>query len=378
MKGKIRPFEYMHWAQTEPIGVPFNLTASGMDDAVLRPSEDDTASEFWSERVEVADLCNRAVRPQRTAEFLAAVGKRYGVAPGCVTPTLGASQGIMHVLLGLVRAGDHVIVERPTYEALHRVPTLLGADVSRLERKFEENWEVVPERLAKLLTPKTRAVILSSLHNPTGAGLTRETLEAVGEMAARVGALVLVDEVYLDFVFDPEGETYAPACMVVDNAVSWSSTTKVFGFSALRAGWIVTRNPEVASAMREAARYLCVDVPTATTAFGAKVLASSDRLTARARQTSERGLAVVQGWLESESRVRWVPPVSGVCGQILLPDLLQDGPFVAHLRERYETLVVPGSHFEAPGSVRLGFGGDPKILERGLENFSKALDDLAR
>ncbi len=83
-------------------------------------------------------------------EFCEAVAERYGVEPECVTPTLGSSQAIMHALFAWVRSGDHVIVERPTYEPLHRVPELLGANVSRLERKFDEGWQVDPHRLAKL------------------------------------------------------------------------------------------------------------------------------------------------------------------------------------------------------------------------------------
>jgi aspartate/methionine/tyrosine aminotransferase len=56
---------------------------------------------------------------------------------------------------------------------------------------------------------------------------------------------------------------------------------------------------------------------------------------------------------------------------------MQDAPFAQHLRERYDTQVVPGSFFEAPGAVRLSFGVEPAILEQGLANLSAALDDLA-
>jgi len=56
---------------------------------------------------------------------------------------------------------------------------------------------------------------------------------------------------------------------------------------------------------------------------------------------------------------------------------MQDVPFAQHLRDRYDTQVVPGSFFEAPGFVRLSFGVDPATLEQGLASFSSALDDLA-
>jgi len=356
-----------------PMKAKYPLTASGVEDAVMRGA----CGKICDDALALEVLARRDERPKHIAAYRAAVAERYGVEPAHVCPTLGASQAILHVLLALVRAGDHVIVERPTYEALHRVPTLLGADVSRLERKFDEGWSVVPERLAMLLTPKTRAVILSSLHNPTGAGVPTQTLQVIGEMAARVGAMVLVDEVYLDFAFDrSEQAEFSPAAMAIENGVSWSSTTKTFGFSALRAGWIVTRDADAAKAIRDASAYLHVDVPVSTVLLGKRVLDDAERLTGLAVESSTRGREIVERWLEAESRVSWIPPVAGICGLVRLPELLSDLPFVEHLLESYETLVVPGSMFEAPGTFRLGFGGDPEILELGLANISKALDDL--
>lgn len=363
----------MAWAQSVPFGARLDLTQSGIADALT--GDDDP--EGWVDPVPLHALCRQDQRHQVMAEFAAAVADRYGVDPACVTPTLGASQAIMHSLFALVRPGDHVIVERPTYEPLHRVPTLLGAEVSRLERRFDEGWAAVPERLAQLITPRTRAVVLSSLHNPSGVGIPTPVLESIGDMAARVGAHVLVDEVYLDFRFDPEGGLdWRPACRVLDNGVSWSSATKCFGFSALRAGWIVTRDPVAQKLIREAAAYMHVYVPVATASVGTRVLRDARRWTERSQRAAQTGLGRVKAWLERETRVGWVEPTGGLVGLVRLPDLLADAAFCAHLRERYETQVTPGAFFEAPGCVRLAFAGDPDVLDQGLANFSSALDDL--
>jgi aspartate/methionine/tyrosine aminotransferase len=362
----------MAWAQAVPSGARYDLTQSGIADALT--GTDDPAE--WSESVPLHELCRRQFRDDANEEFLAAVADRYGVERDAVVPSLGASQAITHAVFALVRPGDHVIVERPTYEALHRVPALLGADVSRLERKFEEDWAVVPDRLAQLLTPKTRAVLLSNLHNPSGVAIPTEALEAVGEMAARVGARVLVDEVYLDFSFDPEGGGSRPACRAIDNGVSWSSATKCFGFSAIRAGWIVTRNPAAQRLLHEANHYLQVHVPVATARIAARVLKDVERWSARGMGVARAGRAAVDAWLAQERRVAWVRPEAGPVGLVRLPELTPDVPFCAHLREHYETQVVPGTFFEAPGTVRLAFTGPVADLQQGLRNFSAALDDL--
>ncbi|MFO7561381.1 MAG: aminotransferase class I/II-fold pyridoxal phosphate-dependent enzyme [Enhygromyxa sp.] len=387
----MRPVEYLAWAQTVPAGARWNLTASGVPDACgphsllsgLGGAELERQADGGPDwpllgRLELEDLCRRDRRAQVIAEFLQTIADRYGVAPECVVPTLGSSGAITQILFALARPGDHVIVERPTYEPLHRVPEMLGLSVSRLERKFEERWEPLPDRLARLLTPKTRAVILSSLHNPSGVAVERETLAAIGEMAARVGAAVLIDEVYLDFDFAPGAESrpWRPAAVELDNGVSWSSTTKCFGFAALRAGWVVTRDRDAAQAFRLAANYFHVDVPLASLALATQVMRHAAELEEIAQRALAPARAIIDRWIAEDSRVSWVPPAAGQTGLVRLPDLTADLAFARHLREAYDTQVVPGTLFEAPGSVRVSFNLPAEELEQALGNVSAALDDF--
>ncbi|MBC8069780.1 MAG: pyridoxal phosphate-dependent aminotransferase, partial [Deltaproteobacteria bacterium] len=285
MKAPLRTFEYMAWAKTVPVGARFDLSASGVPDALGEPRAG--VPEFvppaaWHEGIDLYSLARREVAAAASRELVDAVARRYDLDPSCVAVTLAASTAITHVLIALVRAGDHVVVERPTYEALRRAPEILGAMVSRLERRFDEGWAVVPERLAQLLTPRTRAVILTNLHNPTGVAIDAKTMRQIADLAARVGAMVLVDEVYLDYC-DGLGEARPlPAACVAKNGASWSSTTKAFGFSAIRAGWVVTPDAEAAKAIRAATDYLHVTPPVATARLGARVLEQAEPLVERA------------------------------------------------------------------------------------------------
>ncbi len=367
----------MAWATQVPGGASIDLCASGMRDFVEDPEAESEAEAWLDEPLRLRELSSRARVGEVHADFCRVVGERYGLAPEQVVPTFAASQAIMHACFALLRPGDHVIVERPTYEPLHRVPELLGANVSRLERTFDEGFRLVPDRLAKLLTPRTRAVVLTNLHNPSGVGIRREELVTVAEMAARVGALVLVDEVYLDYAFDlDEAAPWRPAALTVDNAVSWSSTTKAFGFAALRAGWLVTRHPEVLRDLRRAGDYFAVNAPVAGLVAAQRVLRMAPQLQERATRACSRGRAQVEAWLEREGRVDWVAPDAGASCVLRLPKLMSDTDFCQHLREVHDTQLVPGRFFDAPGTVRLSFALDPERLERGLENISASLDAL--
>lgn len=383
VKAPLRPFEYMAWAKAVPEGARYNLTASGMTDATLASPHgevpppaapfDPSAELSWADA-----MARRDVAWDSVDTLTRAVAERYDVDADLVTPTLGASLAITHVLIALVRAGDHVVVERPTYEPLHRAPEILGAQVSRLERTLDDGWSVVPERLAQLLTSRTKAVLLTNLHNPSGVAMDAANLKAIAELAARVGAMVLVDEVYLDFDFSIAADApIQPACRVAPNCISWSSTTKAFGHSALRAGWIVSADPDAARAIRAATDYLHVYPPVATGALGARVLRDASTYQRRAQQTASAGRRIMERWVEAETRVQWVPPSFGITSLVKLPDRMSDVAFAEHLRDRYETQVVPGSMFEAQGFVRVSFGIDPGTLEQGLANVSAALDDLA-
>lgn len=375
MTSTIRPFEYMAWAQSLPGRARLNLAQSGIADVVHDPG----CPEALLASIDTAPLCDRGLEGRAAhAHFLETVGARYGLPPTHVVPSLGASLSIMHVLMALVQPGDRVVVEQPAYEALIRAPEVLGAEVVRLERRASEAWRVDLPRLETLCTPGTKCVLLTNLHNPSGARMERATLEALGELCAERDIFLLVDEVYLDFCFDASpGSPAPPAALAAPTGVSWSSSTKCFGVSAARAGWIVTRHEAALAAIKNASRYLHVDVPVATAVLGARVLEHATELTARANRFGDEGRAIMEAWAQREHRVRWQTPAFGLCGLLHLPSGLDAHTFVDHLLDHHGALVVPGDLFECPGAVRLGFGCPADELREGLDAISRTLDALA-
>jgi len=366
----------MAWAQSLPGAARLNLAQSGVSDVVA----DDTPWPEFNDALSTAPLCDRGPSGRQIhTEFLAAVARRYDVTPNEVVPSLGASLSIMHTLMALVRPGDRVLVEQPAYEALYRAPAVLGAEIVRIPRRATHRWQIDPDELEGLLTENTKCVLLTNLHNPSGMLLERSLLEDIGERCAKRGVFVLVDEVYLDFVFDIDEKSCAvPATKVLETGISWSSSTKCFGVSAARAGWIVTQHKAALAAIKDASRYLHVEVPVATSLLGHRVLTHADALTARARRHSEAGLKTVEAWTEKELRVLWNRPDHGLCGVLQLPRGTDAMSFVDELLANHGTLVVPGDLFECPGTVRLGFGCPTAELEEGLGTISAALDALKR
>ena len=110
---------------------------------------------------------------------------------------------------------------------------------------MENGFRVDPAEVQRRITPRTRLIVLTNLHNPTGAALIDRLLRAVGEIARKHGAYVLVDEVYLEAMYEKRPQ---PAIHLGEQFLVTSSLTKGFGLSGLRCGWVLA-NPEVTKRM---------------------------------------------------------------------------------------------------------------------------------
>jgi aspartate/methionine/tyrosine aminotransferase len=304
-----------------------------------------------------------------------------GVPEECVVAATGTSMANHLAMAAVLEPGDEVLLEQPVYGPLLDVAEYLGARVKCIPRRLEAAFALEPAELERTITCETRLIVLSNLHNPSGALMPDATLRAIGEMAHRVGAHVLVDEVYLEMLFDrgapfsfPLGQSMAPSG---DNPfIVTSSLTKVFGLSGLRCGWVLA-SPALARRM-----WLLNDL------FGAVAAHPAERMSVmafdhlehfrdRARSLLAANRIVLDAFLDSRPELECFRPPAGT---VVFPKLANGDPqtFLNLLREKYETTVVPGTFFEMPQHFRIGIGGDTAILKAGLERLSAALDDFAK
>ncbi len=299
-----------------------------------------------------------------------AIAGAYAVAPDMVVTGQGTSGANFLVFAALVTAGDDVLVERPGYDPLMGPPMLLGARITRFDRRFEDGYRLDPDAVRDAMTDRTKLIVVTNAHNPTGVMAAESDLAEVGRIAERHGARVLVDEVYLDTATDGP---VRPAAARSPVFISTSSLTKSYGLAGLRCGWVLAA-PDVAERVRRAR-----DIVDGSGAFPAErlsVLAFSllDRLAARARRILTANGATVGQFLAGRPDLECVRPGAGTVVFPRLRGVGDAGPFVASLAERFQTDVVPGHFFQAPAHFRLGFGGRPEDLAEGLVQLEKALD----
>ena len=294
-----------------------------------------------------------------------------GVTADCVVTAAGTSMANHLALAATLEPGEEALVEWPTYELLVTTLEYLGVTVRYFDRRMEDGFRVDPEEVERKITPQTRLIVLTNLHNPTGALSDEATLLAVGDLAKKNNARVLVDEVYLEALYERRPR---PAVHLGDHFLVTSSLTKAYGLSGLRCGWVLA-NPELAQRMWHINDLYGVNAAHPAELLSVIAVDNLDRVAARAKKLLAANRPVLDAFLRSRNDIEYVRPEFGT---VVFPKVLRGtvDQLDRLLREEYETSVVPGKYFGMPQHFRVGIGGDPEMTRAGLQRLALALDKM--
>jgi aspartate/methionine/tyrosine aminotransferase len=349
----------MHWAKTHQ-AARYTLAASGIKGLSL--------AELGATR---DDLELDGAPGYGLPALRAALAAKSGVPDSRIVLATGTSGANHLVFAALLVPGDEVAMERPGYEPIEMLARHLGGTVRYFPRRPENGFRVDPADVAAAVTPRTRLVVLSNLHNPSSVATDEATLRAVGAIAESVGAKVVVDEAYLDAAFDSAPPS---AGRLGDVFVATTSLTKVFGLSGLRCGWIVAE-PTLAERIWQLKNLFGVNEVHPAGCLALFALGKSGELLARARRILDANRSSWNSFLAERTDLA---VSGGTYGTTAFPHVVScdADALCARLRERYETSLVPGRFFGAPEHVRVGLCGDPEIFREGLARLGSALHDL--
>ncbi len=346
---------YMEWVKTST-GARFNLANSGVKNYPLSGLPVDFESLV---------LCGPGAYGYRP--LVEAIAAKCGVDPACVATTQGTSMANHLAMAAVLEPGDEAVIERPAYPLLPETAEYLGANVKYFDRPAPVNFAIDPDLLKRAITPKTRLIAITNLHNPSCAFADQATLRAIGEIARDAGARVLVDEVYLDLLF----ENAPPTAFKLGNEfMVTNSLTKVYGLSGLRCGWILAE-PELIQKIYRLNDLFGVNNPYLTDQVSCVALANLDKIGQWSRELLDSNRALANEFLAATPELDCEPLEIGT---VLFPKL--DRPvdtFCKLLREGYETVVTPGHFFDAPERIRIGIGGETTILAEGLNRIHEVL-----
>jgi hypothetical protein len=269
----------------------------------------------------------------------------------------------------LLAPGDEVLVEDPTYELLTSTLGYLGAGLNRFERDPAAGWRLDPDAVAKALTPQTRLVVLTNPHNPSSAIDSDAEIGAVAEAAARVGAMVLIDEVYRELMF--RDGTARTSFRADGNIIVTSSLTKAYGLSGLRCGWILAP-ADLAQRMRRLNDLYASLPPHLAERLSVVAFDRLPALRERANGLIDVNRAAYREILGGHPALEQTIFDQGTT---VFPRLIAGDAdsFFTRLMAEFETSVVPGRFFGRDDHVRIGLGGDTTMTRTGLERIRAAL-----
>ena len=289
--------------------------------------------------------------------------------------TASAAEANYLAFMQLVKPGDEVVTETPGWPQIEVLAKAQQAKVNLVKRDEANGWAFPMDQLEKLITEKTRLIFLTNPNNPTGKLLSTEELYQIAQIADKVGAWLIVDEVYAGLEWTAKR---APSIAAIyERGITTGSVSKALGLQGLRTGWLICQDKNMvmdAIILRENSSEI-MNVMGEVIAEVALRPERLDKALASARSESIATLEHLDAYIKSEPKLSWYRPEAGLIGLARLAEGIDGDRFAKRLLEDpYKTFLLPGSAYGHSNHIRMGVGGGRAAkLELGLARMSRLL-----
>ena len=285
----------------------------------------------------------------------------------------GAQEAIFIFMNVMLKSGDNIIVQYPAYQSLYDVANAMGCEVTKWPMLEEKNWDLDFDFLEEHIKANTKAIVVNTPHNPTGAHFNKKKWNRLIEIARNHNLILFSDEVYRFLELDPV-DTLIAACDLYENAISLGVMSKSFGLAGLRIGWIATQNEEFLRRFKEFKDFttICNGAPSEELALIA--LRNKDKIIERNLTIIKSNLKLLdEFFFKYKDIFQWNRPKAGSLGFVRLLNGDDCEKFCIEVVENCGVLLIPGNLFNYGSShFRIGFGR--KNLPLALKRFDLYLE----
>ncbi len=348
--------------------VEINLTESGIEPLSLK--------ELMNPK-EIEELINLPLGygyTQGTPLLRQRISNLYeGADENNVLVTSGSSEAIFLSAVLTVSKGNRVVMMTPNYLSFNGVAKALGADVDYVPLLKKEKWEWDLDCLDEAVSNKTKVISICNPNNPTGSILNLEQMLKIVEIADRVGAYLLVDEVYIGAELGTK-QTKSFLGMYEKTIVT-SGLSKSYAHPGLRIGWIVSEKSivEEAWAIKD---YTTIASSSLSQHIAAKVLEPEtiSKLRSRTKVLLNKNLETFSKWvLPFSNHLSFLNPEAGGFAFVEYDMDINSTDLVHDLRKNEGVFIVPGDSFGMDRYFRIGLGHESTGFSKGLDLLSKGL-----
>jgi aspartate aminotransferase len=309
----------------------------------------------------------------------------YGVdiKPAEVLMTAGGKQSLFNVALALFNPGDEVITHAPYWPSIPEQIKLAGATPVIARTHSEDGFTLHAEAIVGAITPRTRAIVINSPTNPTGALIGEEALAEVADAAARRGLWIIVDLCYERLIYDEVAHNLVRVLLdrMRDRTVLAGSASKAYAMTGWRCGWTIAPAALI-GACNTVQGHSTSNISSITQKAALAALnGPQDAVTEMLNEYRQRRDGV-HAWLTAHPAIRCLRPRGAF---YLLPDisdLLSPGgirtsaEFAQALLDQERVAVTPGEAFDAPGYIRISYATSIEQLREGANRILRFAESL--
>jgi len=365
---KIDIFKMERMQSTWENVVKYNLSESGVHpmtmEELLTPSE--------IEEIRHLELCY--TQTNGTIPLREAIARLYpGAGLDQILVTSGSSEANYLLMWSLIEPGDEVLFELPNYMQMWGLLHAFGARVKPFYLRPELGWQPNLGELKKLVTKKTKLIVITNPNNPTGSVLSGTAMDTIVSLAADTGAWLIADEVYRGA--ELSGELTPSFWGKYGKTLAVNGLSKAYGLPGLRIGWLVGPE-ETVKKIWPYHDYTTIS-PSALSdrmATAALAPAKMEYIIRRTRRIVNENLPLVETWTKSlGGLLEFGPPQAGAICFLRYNLNIKSTELVEKLIEEKSVLVVPGDHFGMEGYLRFGYGPPRDYLLAGLSEVEELL-----
>ena len=323
--------------------------------------------------------------PELREAICARYRQDYGIdiVPTEVLITVGGKQALFNAALALFDPGDEVITHAPFWPTIPEQVKLVGATPVIVATSADDGFTVHADAVIAAITPRTKAIILNSPCNPTGALIDEETVAAIADAAAARGTWIIVDLCYEQLVYDPVAHNLPKVLFARHRGrtVLAGSASKAYAMTGWRCGWSVAPK-ELTAALNVIQGQSTSNITSITQKAALAAIKGPQDAVFEMLDEYRRRRDNIHAWLTAHPGIRCAKPkgafylMPDVSGLLSPQGIRTSAEFAQALVEREHVVVVPGEAFAAPGYIRISYATSMDRLREGATRMLRFAESL--